>query len=77
VLARLAERSPVVATQLQTLAQQTNIQTGGVQGSVNVSEGGKVDQAAGVNTGTVTYNAAQRRQRRIGIVLHRRVDISL
>ena len=41
---------------LQTLAQQANIQTGGVQGAVNVY-GGKVDQAAGVNPGTMTYHA--------------------
>jgi hypothetical protein len=57
MLTRLADRSPAFATQLQTLAQQANIQTGGVQGSVNVSGQGKVDQAAGVNTGTMTYNA--------------------
>lgn len=56
VLARLAERSPAFAQQLQTLAQQANIQTGGIKGAVNVS-GGKVDQAAGINTGTMTYHA--------------------
>ena len=56
-LTRLAERSPAFATQLQTLAQQANIQTGGVQRAVNVSGEGKVDQAAGVNTGTMTYHA--------------------
>jgi hypothetical protein len=54
-LARLAERSQPFAQQLQTLAQQANIQTGGVQGSVNVSGEGKVyGTAVGVNTGTVT-----------------------
>jgi len=57
MLTRLADRSPAFAGQLQSLAQQANIQTGGVQGSVNVSGQGKVDQAAGVNTGTMTYNA--------------------
>jgi len=57
MLTRLADRSPAFAQQLQTLAQQASIQTGGVQGSVNVSGQGKVDQAAGVNTGTMTYNA--------------------
>jgi hypothetical protein len=57
MLTRLAERSPAFATQLQTLAQQANIQTGGIQGSVHVSGQGKVDQAAGVNTGTMTYHA--------------------
>ena len=39
------------------MTQQANIQTGGVQGSVNVSGQGKVDLAAGVNTGTMTYHA--------------------
>jgi hypothetical protein len=56
VLSDVAAREPAFAGQLQTVAQQANIQTGGVQGSVNVS-GGKVDLAAGVNTGTITYNA--------------------
>jgi hypothetical protein len=57
VLARLAEQNPAFASQLQTVAQQANIQTGGIQGSVNVSGEGKVDQAAGVNTGAMTYHA--------------------
>jgi hypothetical protein len=57
VLARLAEHNPAFAQQLQTVAQQANIQTGGVHGQVNVSGDGKVDQAAGVNTGTMTYQA--------------------
>jgi len=57
MLTRLAAREPAFAGQLQTLAQQANIQTGGVQGKVNVSGEGKVEQAAGVNTGTMTYNA--------------------
>jgi hypothetical protein len=48
-LTDLATRSPAFATQLQTLAQQANIQTGGVQGSVHVSGQG--------NTGTMTYHA--------------------
>jgi|SRR5215213_9273983 len=56
-LLRLAETNPAFAQQLQTVAQQANIQTGGVQGSVNVSGEGKVDQATGVNTGTMTYQA--------------------
>jgi hypothetical protein len=54
-LARLAERSQPFAQQLQTLAQQANIQTGGVQGSVNVSDQGRVyGTATGVNTGTIS-----------------------
>jgi hypothetical protein len=57
VLTDIATRSPAFAAQLQSLAQQANIQTGGVRGSVNVSGQGKVDQAAGVNTGTMTYHA--------------------
>jgi hypothetical protein len=53
-LARLAERSQPFAQQLQTLAQQANIQTGGVQGSVNVTGQGKIiGPSAGVNTGTM------------------------
>jgi hypothetical protein len=56
VLTDIATREPAFAQQIQTLAQQANIQTGGVQGSVNVSGQGKVDQAAGVNTGTMTYH---------------------
>jgi hypothetical protein len=55
-LVRLAEGNPVFAQQLQTLAQHSNIQTGGVHGEVNVSGEGKVDLAAGVNTGTMTYH---------------------
>ena len=59
VLSDIADRSPAFAQQLQTLAQQANIQTGGVQGNVNVSGEGNVDQAAGVNTGTMTYHAGK------------------
>ena len=57
MLTRLADRNPAFAQQLQTAAQQANIQTGGTRGEVNVSGQGKVDQAAGVNTGTMTYQA--------------------
>jgi hypothetical protein len=57
MLTRLADRSPAFAQQLQTAAQQANIQTGGTRGEVNVSGQGKVDQAAGVNTGTMNYQA--------------------
>jgi hypothetical protein len=57
LLARLTEHNPAFAQQLQAVAQQANIQTGGVQGSVNVSGQGNVDLAAGVNTGTMTYHA--------------------
>jgi hypothetical protein len=54
-LARLAERNPAFAQQLQTLAQQANIQTGGVQGAVNVSGQGKIyGPTAGTNTGTMS-----------------------
>jgi hypothetical protein len=56
-LTDIAAREPAFAQQLQTLAQQANIQTGGVQGSVNVTGQGKVyGTAAGVITGTVTGN---------------------
>jgi len=61
VMTDIAAREPTFTQQLQTLAQQANIQTGGVQGSVNVSGEGKVDQAAGVNTGTMTYQAGDDR----------------
>ena len=57
MLTRRADRSPAFASQLQTVAQQAQIQTGGVQGSVNNS--GTIKGAAvGVNTGTIsgTYN---------------------
>ncbi len=57
VLSDIAAREPAFAGQLQTIAQQANIQTGGIKGEVNVSGEGKVDQAAGVNTGTMTYQA--------------------
>jgi hypothetical protein len=57
VLADIAARQPAFATQLQTVAPQANIQTGGVQGNANVSGEGKVDQAAGVNIGMMTYHA--------------------
>jgi hypothetical protein len=57
VMTDIATRSPAFARQLQTLAQQANIQTGGIKGEINVSDQGKVDQAAGVNTGTMTYQA--------------------
>jgi hypothetical protein len=59
VLADVAAREPAFAQQLQTVAQQANIQTGGVHGEVNVSGAGKVDQAAGVNTGTMSYQAGK------------------
>jgi len=57
IITDIAAREPAFAQQLQTLAQQANIQISGVHGSVNVSGEGQVDQAAGVNTGTMTYNA--------------------
>src|SRR6266508_2373586 len=57
MLTRLADRSPAFAQHLQTLAKQTNIQTGSIKGEINVSDEGKVDQAAAVNTGTMTYHA--------------------
>ena len=58
VLERVAARSQPFAEQLQTLARQAGIQTGGVQGSVNVSDEGEIiGPATGVNEGTinVTY----------------------
>lgn len=59
VLVRLAERSPAFAAQLQALAQQEGVAPGTIQGSVNVGDSAKVDQAAGVNTGTMTYQAGR------------------
>src|SRR6266540_3881908 len=59
VLTDIAAREPAFAQQLQTLAQQANIQTGGIKGEVKVSGEGKVyGTATGVNTGTIsgTYN---------------------
>ena len=61
VLERVANRSEPFAQQLRTVAQQANIQTGGVQGTVNVSGQGKVyGPTAGVNegdmNGTYTFN---------------------
>jgi len=56
VLTDIAAREPAFASQLQTVAQQANIQTGGVQGSVNVSGQGKIyGPATGVNQGDITY----------------------
>jgi len=58
MLTRLTDRSPAFAQQFQTLVQQANIQTGGVQGSVNVSGQGRISGVAGgVITGDVTYHA--------------------
>ncbi len=55
VLTDIATREPAFAQQLQTLAQNANIQTGGVQGSVNVSGNGRVyGPVAGTNTGTMS-----------------------
>jgi hypothetical protein len=55
VLTYLAQRNPTFATELQTLAEQANIQTGGFQGTVNVSEGGIVyGPTAGTNHGTMS-----------------------
>jgi hypothetical protein len=60
-MAELAQRSQPFAQELRTLAQQSNIQTGGVQGTVNVSDQGKVyGPTAGVSegdmSGTYTFN---------------------
>ncbi len=54
VLADIAARAPAFAGQLQTIAEQANIQTGGVQGNVTVNDQGKIiGTAVGVNTGTI------------------------
>ncbi len=54
VLADIAAREPAFAGQLQTIAEQANIQTGGVQGNVTVNDQGKIiGTAVGVNTGTI------------------------
>lgn len=53
----IAAREPGFAQQLQTLAEQANIQTGGVHGEVKVSDHGKiVGGAFGVSTGEVRIN---------------------
>lgn len=62
VLTRLAEGNPAFAAQLQALAQQHSVAPGSVTGTVNVSDSAKVDMAAGVNTGTMTYNAGQKKE---------------
>lgn len=55
VLISLADHNPAFASHIQTLAQKADIQTGGIQGSINVSGQGKVyGPAAGVNTGTMS-----------------------
>jgi Na+-transporting methylmalonyl-CoA/oxaloacetate decarboxylase gamma subunit len=55
MLNRLAERSQPFASQLQRIARDAQIQTGDVQGSVNVSDNAKIQgQAVGVNQGTMT-----------------------
>jgi hypothetical protein len=59
VLRDIADREPAFAGQLQTLAQQANIQTGGIQGTATASDQARVyGTVAGVNTGTIsgTYN---------------------
>jgi hypothetical protein len=59
VLSDVAAREPAFAGQLQTVAQQANIQTGGVQGTATVRDNARVyGTVAGVNTGTIsgTYN---------------------
>lgn len=57
VLTRLAQRSPAFAKQIQMLAQQANIQSEGVTGTVNISGQGKVYGAAiGVSTGEVNLS---------------------
>jgi len=54
VLADIAARAPAFAGQLQTIAEQANIQTGGVQGNVTVNDQGKIiGTAVGVNIGTI------------------------
>lgn len=58
-LARLAKERPAFAAQLQALAQQEGVAPGAIQGAVNVSDTARVDQAAGVNTGTMTYQAGR------------------
>lgn len=56
VLTDIARREPAFAQQLQTFAQQAAIQASGVHGTVN-NPGTITGNAAGVNTGTMTYNA--------------------
>lgn len=54
-LISLAERNPAFAQQLQTIAQQANIQTGGVQGSVIFKDNAKsYGPVAVTNEGTIT-----------------------
>ena len=55
VLTDIAARAPVFAGQLQTVAQQANIQSGGVHGNVTISGQGKVyGTAVGTNTGPIS-----------------------
>jgi len=61
VIADVAARSPAFAGQLQTLAQQANIQTGGAQGKVEISGEGKVyGPAVGLNPGTIGADCRNR-----------------
>lgn len=62
VLTRLADNNPAFDKQLRALAEQHSVAPGSVTGSVNVSDSAKVDQAAGVNQGMMTYNAGQKKE---------------
>ena len=73
VLADIAGRSQPFAQQLQTLAQQANIQTDGVQGTVTISGQGKIYGTAvgvvgsgGTVTGTYTFNEGDEKQGKDG-----------
>ncbi len=55
VLTDIAMRTPVFRQELESLTKQLDIQTGGVQGNVNVSGQGRIyGPSAGVNPGTMT-----------------------
>jgi len=59
VLADIAAREPAFAGQLQTIANEAQIQTGGVQGNVTVNDQGKIiGPAVGVNPGTISITYA-------------------
>ncbi len=55
VLTDIAAREPAFAGQLQTIADEANIQTGGVHGEVIARDNAKIQgMVAGVNEGTMT-----------------------
>ncbi len=57
VLADIAAREPAFAGQLQTIANEAKIQTGGIHSEVTARDNAKIQgMAAGVNEGTMSGN---------------------